>query len=168
MGYSLGKEFNLTDEEIYDALNNIKLTENRLQKLIGKKGETIINDTYNASYDSIKNAVELLAKANYKRKILVLGDVLELGEYDKEMHEKIASEILKYNFDKIVLVGTSVKYIKDVLENNNYNADIYLFEKEYETYELLDEILDKDDIILLKASHGINLINVVEHLKNSD
>ena len=165
MGYSLGKEFNLTDEEIYDALVNIKLTENRLEKLIGKKNETIINDTYNASYDSIKNAVELLAKANYKRKILVLGDVLELGEYDKEMHEKIANEILKYSFDKIILVGNSVKYIKDVLEKNKYNADIYMFQKENETYELLDNMLEKDDIILLKASHGINLINVVNHLK---
>lgn len=165
MGYALGKEFNLTDEEIYNALANIKLTENRLQKLTGKKGETIINDTYNASYDSIKNAVELLNKANYKRKILVLGDVLELGDYDKEMHEKIAYEILKYNFDKIVLVGTSVKYIKDILENNNYKADIYMFEKEYETYEILDDMLNKDDIILLKASHGINLINIVDHLK---
>ena len=168
MGYSLGKEFGLTNKEIYDALVNIKLTENRLEKLTGKKGETIINDTYNASYDSIKNAVELLSKASYKRKILVLGDVLELGEYDKEMHEKIAIEILKYNFDKIILVGTSVKYIKDMLENNNYNADIYLFEKESDTYELLDNTLDKDDIILLKGSHGINLINIVNHLKNSD
>ena len=165
MGYSLGKEFNLTDEEIYDALVNIKLTENRLEKLIGKKNETIINDTYNASYDSIKNAVELLSKANYKRKILVLGDVLELGEYDKEMHEKIANEILKYSFDKIILVGNSVKYIKDVLEKNKYNADIYMFQKENETYELLDNMLEKNDIILLKASHGINLINVVNHLK---
>ena len=165
MGYSLGKEFKLTDEEIYDALSNIKLTANRLEKIIGKKGETIINDTYNASYDSIKNAVELLAKANYKRKILVLGDVLELGEYDKEMHEKIASEILKYNFDKIILVGNSVKYVKDVLDKNNYNADIYIFEKENETYNILDEMLDKEDIILLKGSHGINLINIVDHLK---
>ena len=165
IGYALGKEFNLSNEEIYDALSNTKLTENRLEKLTGKNGETIINDTYNASFDSIKNALELLSKANNKRKILVLGDVLELGIYDEEIHKNIGYEILKYKIDIIILVGNSVKYIKEVLNSNKYTANIYLFNKENDTYEVLDNIIEKDDLVLLKASHGIKLINIVNHLK---
>ena len=162
MAYALGKEFNLTNEQIYNGINNVKLEKNRLEKIIGKKGETIINDTYNASFDSVKNAIELLSKSNYKRKILLLGDILELGDYSEEIHKNIAKEIKKYNFDKVILVGTDVKYIKEEL--NDY-GQVYLFEKENETYEFLDNILNEDDIILLKGSHGINLINVVNHLK---
>ena len=162
MAYALGKEFNLTNKQIYNGINNVTLEKNRLEKIIGKKGETIINDTYNASFDSIKNAIELLSKSKYKRKILLLGDILELGDYSKEIHKNIAKEIKKYNFDKIILVGNEVKYIKEEL--NDYN-EVYLFKKEYETYKLLDEILNKEDIILLKGSHGINLINIVNHLK---
>ena len=162
MAYALGKEFDLTINQIYNGINNVKLEKNRLEKIIGKKGETIINDTYNASFDSVKNAIELLSKSNYKRKILLLGDILELGDYSEEIHKNIGREIKKYNFDKIILVGNEVKYIKEEL--NDY-SDIYLFNKEDETYEFLDNILNEDDIILLKGSHGINLINIVNHLK---
>ena len=164
MAYALGKEFNLTNEEIKKGINNVKLEKNRLEKIIGTRGETIINDTYNASFDSIKNAIDLLSKSNSKRKILLLGDILELGEYSEDIHRNIGKEILNHKFDEIILVGNDVKYIKEELINNSYNANIYLYKKESETYELLDNLLNKDDIILLKGSHGINLVNIVRHL----
>ncbi len=166
MGYALGKEFNLSNEEISNGIKNIELTKNRLEKLIGKNNETIINDTYNASFDSVKNAIDLLAKANYKRKILLLGDILELGDYSKEIHTNIGREIIKHDFDIVILVGEDVKYIKDELLKNSFNKDnIYYFKKEDETYNFLDNLLNKDDIILLKGSNGIHLINIVNHLK---
>ena len=56
------------------------------------------------------------------------------------------------------------KYLVDELTNLEYEKEIYMFSKYDETYELLDSILEKDDVVLLKASHSINLTKVVNHL----
>ena len=129
-----------------------------------KKGVVIIDDTYNASYDSIKAALNTLKNRKEKRKIAVLGDILELGEFSESIHRSLAKEVINNNVDILVLVGNDIKYLIDELTNLEYKKEIYMFSKYDETYELLDSILEKDDVILLKASHSINLTKVVNHL----
>ena len=162
--YSIGKYLNIDDKDIIKGIETFKLTNNRMEKITIKNNITIINDTYNASYDSVIAAIDLISKTNNKRKILLLGDILELGDFSKEIHNKIGEYILNKNIDYVILVGNEVKYIKDVLKNNNFN-NIKHFNKEDETYSFLDEFLQNDDIILIKGSHGINLINVVNYLR---
>lgn len=165
--YCIGKELGLSDEEIKSGLEEFKLSSNRLDKTTNQRGTTIINDTYNASYDSVINAIELLNKCDYKRKIFVFGDILELGIYSEEIHKKIADSFINSNIDIIVLVGDNIKYTYKELLNKGFNKNnIYVFSKENETYELLDKLLTKDDIILLKGSHSMNLINIVNIIKN--
>ena len=62
------------------------------------------------------------------------------------------------------MVGNEVKYIKKVLDDNSFN-NVSIFDKESDTYDFLDKFLEEDDIILIKGSHGINLINVVNFLR---
>ena len=167
ISYAIGKYLNLSDDEIKKGLEDFKLSSNRLNKLINKRGTTIINDTYNASYDSVINSIDLINKTNYKRKIFVFGDILELGTYNESIHRNIGKYLSTSSINKIILVGDNVKYTYEELINDNFNKDnIYIFDKENETYELLDKLLTNEDIILIKGSHGMNLINIVEKIKN--
>ena len=72
VAFSIGKLLDISNDKIKHGIENFKLTENRLEKIISKSGFTIINDTYNASYDSVKNSLELLSKSNNKEKYLYL------------------------------------------------------------------------------------------------
>ena len=149
---------------IKKGIENFTLTKNRLEIKENKKGVIIIDDTYNASYDSIKAAIETLNNRKEKRKIAVLGDILELGKYSEEIHKSLAKEIINSSIDILITVGTEMKYLINELIDNTYDKEMYSFDKYNDTYEVLDNILKKGDVVLLKASHGINLTEVVNHL----
>ena len=158
----VGNLYNLTYEEIKKGLESVSFTEGRLT-IINKKDITIINDCYNASLDSITSALNVLSTFK-TRKVAILGDVLETGSYEEEIHKNIGKSIIG-NTDILILVGNSIKYTYDEVIKNNFNKDnIYVFNTYEDVIKNIDNIIKKDDTILLKASHGIKLSNVVEYL----
>lgn len=158
----IGNLYNLTYEEIKKGLENVSFTEGRLT-IINKKDITIINDCYNASLDSIISALNVLSTFK-TRKVAILGDVLETGSYEEEIHKNIGKSIIG-NTDILILVGDSIKYTYDEVIKNNFNKDnIYVFNTYEDVIKNIDNIIKKGDTILLKASHGIKLSNVVEYL----
>lgn len=158
----IGNLYNLTYEEIKKGLESVSFTEGRLT-IINKKDITIINDCYNASLDSIKSALNVLSTFK-TRKVTILGDVLETGSYEEEIHKNIGKSIIG-NTDILILVGDSIKYTYDEVIKNNFNKDnIYVFNTYEDVIKNIDNIIKKGDTILLKASHGIKLSNVVEYL----
>ena len=158
----IGNLYNLTYEEIKKGLESVSFTEGRLT-IINKKDITIINDCYNASLDSIKSALNVLSTFK-TRKVAILGDVLETGSYEEEIHKNIGKSIIG-NTDILILVGDSIKYTYDEVIKNNFNKDnIYIFNTYEDVIKNIDNIIKKGDTILLKASHGIKLSNVVEYL----
>lgn len=165
VAYAVGKELNISDENIKKGIENFKLPSNRLEKIVNKTGTTIINDTYNCSYDSLINSIDMISKSNYNRKLLMIGDILELGDYSEDIHRKIGNYILNKDIDGVILVGNEVKFIKDELIKNNFNKDINIFNNESDSHEFLKNYLKKDDIILLKGSNGMKLFNTAEYLK---
>ena len=117
------------------------------------KGFTIIDDSYNASYESMKCGLNSISKRSSK-KIIILGDMLELGKYSKRYHKKL-NRILNKIDNKIVLtVGEYSKYIKGLHFNNN---------KEIINY--LNSIDIKDTVIFIKGSNGMKLYEIVNYLK---
>ena len=72
-------------------------------EILEKNGVKIINDSYNASYDSMKAGLEILSKMSSKRRIAVLGDMLELGDFSKDLHEKVGDEVLKNKIDFLIV-----------------------------------------------------------------
>lgn len=164
MGYAIGKELNIEKDLIKKGISNLKLTDHRLEKKVNQNGVTIIDDTYNASYDSMKSSIELLGKSS-NRKIAILGDMLELGEYSEEIHRKIGEDVVNNNIDILITVGEFSKYIKHEAIKKGFNKNnIYSFEKQEDTYDLLKDILKSGDLVLIKGSHGINLEKVVEEI----
>lgn len=108
---AVGNLLNIQNKDILEGIKEFELTKNRMDVKKDKNGVTIINDCYNANYDSMKAAIEYLAKLNAKRKIAVLGDMLELGQYSKDLHEKIGIIVAKSNINILITVGKEAKNI---------------------------------------------------------
>jgi len=163
MAYVVGKICNIDTKDIKKGINNLNLTSNRLEYKKYKEGIMFIDDTYNASLDSIRASLEILKKENSRRKIAVIGDVLELGNYAKEIHREIGVELLNSNLDYIITIGDYTKYTDEYLRENGY-LNIIHFDKESDCYKILEDLLKEGDTVLFKGSHSIRLNNIVDYL----
>ncbi len=161
IAYYVGGLYGLTDEEICNGLACYKQDKMR-EEYLDINGITVINDCYNSSYESMKSSLALLAnyaKMKGKRANALIGDILELGAYSKEIHTKIGLLCREYKIKRLFLLGESVKYIK----NGAGYGEIY--ENIEELINELIEKLDKDDVLLVKASRRMKLENIIEGMK---
>lgn len=159
--YAVGEYLGVSKENIETALENFKLSPHRLEKFETKK-YTIIDDTYNASLDSVKNSLGLLSKVS-GRKVFVFADILEIDNFAKEIHEEVAENIIENNIDITVCVGNQSKYTYEKLKSNN--KETYYFESNSDLINNLNSILKEKDTILIKGSHSMKLIEVVNFLR---
>ena len=164
---AIGRIFGIPMEDILEGIANFELTKRRMQVERNKNGVTIINDCYNANYDSMKAAIEYLGKINAKKKIAILGDMLELGEFSKSLHEKVGEEVVNNNIDIIITVGTEAKYIVNkALEKGFNRKNIYICNNNEEAVEIVKKIASSEDAILLKASNGLNFQEIYSKICN--
>ena len=159
----MGKLLNIPLAEIKEGIKKFELSKMRLDIQKTEQGYTIINDCYNANYDSMKSAIEYLKNIEGKRKIAVLGDMLELGEYSKELHEKVGLEVAKNKIDILITVGKEAENIARVAKNNGIE-DVYTFDNNKDATEKLKKIIAVDDVALIKASNSMNFKEIVESL----
>lgn len=162
---AVGKKFGLTNEEIKKGIESFELTKKRMDIETLKSGVKIINDSYNASLESMKGSLKNLAQ--YKnRKIAVLGDMLELGEYSKQLHEKVGIEVYKNNINILICSGENAKYIANkAKEEGMPEENIYYFKEKENIIGKLKQMIKKDDVILFKASNGMKFFEIVEKIK---
>ncbi len=135
----------------------------RLDVKNSTNGYKIIDDCYNANYDSMKAALEYLNKIKSNKKIAVLGDMLELGEFSKELHEAVGKEVLKNNIDALVTVGNASKNIANIVKQDK-TKEVYEFENNREAIKKIKEIANVGDAILVKASNSMNFKEIVNSL----
>ncbi len=159
----IGNLFNIDYPTMKKTLANLSFEPHRMQ-FINTKNYTVIDDSYNASYDSIIYALDVLSHFN-ERKILVLGDIFELGEYEKEIHSNIGASISSNNIDILVTVGSLSKYINETAEKNGLNKNnSHHFNNNDEAITFLKNTIKENDIILIKASHAMNFTEIVDKL----
>ena len=126
---------------------------------------TFINDAYNASVDSMKSSLEILGKAK-NRKVAVLGDMLELGNFSQELHEEVGSFVYKNNIDILITVGMEAKYIADKAEKLGMKKEqIIICSDNTTATKKLIQLLEANDTVLFKASNRMNFKNIIEDLK---
>ncbi|AMD95056.1 UDP-N-acetylmuramoyl-tripeptide--D-alanyl-D-alanine ligase [Leptotrichia sp. oral taxon 847] len=164
MAIAVAKQFGVEDKVIEDAIKNINLTDMRFQ--IIEKGKTVyINDAYNASPSSIEKSLETFSKIYNEdsvKKIIVLGDMLELGENELKYHADIYYVLKNVKFDKLYLFGKRMKSLFEKIENEKLNnKEIIYFNKKSEIKEKINEIKE-NKVVLLKASRGIKLEEIIE------
>ena len=160
---SVGKLLNIPLNKIVEGIKKFELSKMRLDVQKTEQGYTIINDCYNANYDSMKTAIEYLKATEGKRKIAVLGDMLELGDFSKELHEKVGKVVADNNIDILITVGKESKNIANIAKKNKIEK-VYTFDDNKDAIEKLKKILAVDDIVLIKASNSMNFKEIVENL----
>ena len=158
---SVAHVFNIPMESVIKGIKNFELTKKRMEIKTSKNGATVINDCYNANYDSMKAALDYLGKLSNKRKIAVLGDMLELGEYSKKLHEDVGKVVALNNIDILICVGEEAKNIAKKAEEKE-TKNIYICNSNEEAINILQQIMQKEDAILLKASNGLNFTQICE------
>lgn len=158
----VGLENNIEIKDIKKGLKNFKLTKMRLDIFKTDKYR-IINDTYNASYDSMISALNVLK--NYKdRRVAILGDVFETGIYEEKIHRTIGDNI-KDNTDILITIGKASKYIYDEAIIKGFNKkNAYHFDTKESFIKQKDKIIKANDTILLKASRGMALETLIDQL----
>ena len=156
----VGKLLNISDEKIQKGIAEFELTKKRMDIRKLKNGAILINDSYNASYESMKASLEYLSKYPGKRKIAVLGDMFELGEYSTELHEKVGKEVTKNKIDILICSGENSKYII----NNSSMVEKYYLKNNEEILKKLQQILSDGDVVLVKASNGMKFYEICQKL----
>ena len=161
---AVGEQLDIPFEKMKAGIEQFELTKSRMELIKIKNDITIINDCYNANYDSMKAGIEYLAKTKNSRKIAILGDMLELGEFSNDLHEKVGEEIIKNNIDILVTVGKMGSVIANTVKNANKNKEVFAFDNNEEAINCVKDILREGDIVLIKASNGMKFKNIVDEL----
>lgn len=163
---AVGNLLNIAPENIIKGIETFSLTKNRMEVDKIKDNITVINDAYNASYDSMKAAIEYLQNLPGNRKIAVLGDMFELGEFAEEIHRKVGIEVFTHKIDVLVTVGELAKYIADEVKYLGMpKENVVSFDTNEEAINYLNDNLEKDDVVLLKAAHGMNFVEIYNGIK---
>ena len=164
---AVAKLLNLNNEEIINGIKDFKLTAKRMEIIHTKNNITIINDAYNASYESMKASILSLKNMNGKRKIAVLGDMFELGSFSENLHREVAKEIFRNKLDEVYLIGENSKFIFEELINLGFNKNnLFYFTTKNLLIENLQKNLNEEDVVLIKASNGMKLFEVAQELIN--
>jgi len=145
---TIGNYFNVSERQINEALSEYKPNMNRSQ-LEKTANNTLILDAYNANPSSMNAAIENFAELDASDKLLIVGDMFELGEYANEEHKKIVELIEGRKINHVILIGP--EFCKAA--NNNFKT----FTGTNEALEYLKQHPQKNKTILIKGSRGMKL-----------
>ena len=161
LAITAGKLLEMSYSDMQKGIKKLDMTSMRLDIVKGDKF-TIIDDCYNASPDSMKAAIDVLKNIKGNRKIAVLGSMKELGEESYSVHSEIGKYAKENSVDVLITLGEfSTAYKEGFSSSENYNS----FKNTEEAVEFLKEFIEKDDIILVKASRSMRLEEIVKQLK---
>ncbi|MDF2533817.1 MAG: murF [Clostridia bacterium] len=163
---SIAKMYGLSKSEIDKGLKNFKPSKMRMEVFKGIMSTKIINDVYNANPDSMQAAINVLASLETSgRRVCILGDMFELGEYAKDGHRMVGKYAVEHNVDVILAVGKMAKEIIKGASMVGANQFLYSFDSVSEVIEHLNELIKANDIILIKGSRGMYMESIVESLR---
>ncbi len=164
---AIGQHFYLTMDEIKDGLEAVQPVDKRMQ--VQKVNDVfILNDSYNGNPDSCRAALETAADTSVKkggRRIAVFGDMLELGDYSREEHTKLADVIKAAGFDAVFLFGEETKFTA----KRAGDLDFQIVTQRQDMDLLIDDLkkyIRPNDLVLVKGSRSMRMERVIVGLQN--
>ncbi len=137
-------------------------------QIVMRQGVKIINDCYNANPASMKAAVQLLAQTGGRRKIAVVGDMLELGPEAGHLHEEVGAFVAGQGIDRLIACGTLGRRLAEGARRAGMDRTHILDVPDAAAAsEAVKAILTPGDVVLVKASRGMKLEQVVSALQGS-
>ncbi len=169
-----GIKYNIPVSEIVEGIKAFEPVGMR-QKVQNLKNCVIINDCYNASPTSMKSGLEVLSvtapndSSEAFRRVAIMGDMLELGDYSKEAHEEVGGLTCEYDLGCLIAIGENAEYVaQGAIEKGFNSSEIYVFYDNNTAKAHIKEIIRRNDIILLKGSRGMHLEEIADYIAEID
>ncbi|PJE73188.1 MAG: hypothetical protein COV00_01270, partial [Candidatus Tagabacteria bacterium CG10_big_fil_rev_8_21_14_0_10_40_13] len=148
-----------------NSLNSYESPPGRFKPIEGVKNSLILDDSYNSSPLALAAALETMGEMEAKRKIAVLGDMLELGKYAIEAHKSMAEFIIKAGVSIVFAVGPRAKFIAEGLRELNFPVEnIFEFSTSQEAGIKAQDIIEEGDLVLIKGSQSMRMEKIVEEI----
>ncbi|MGE7219448.1 UDP-N-acetylmuramoyl-tripeptide--D-alanyl-D-alanine ligase [Priestia koreensis] len=162
---AVGEQFNIPFETIAKGLKNLHLTNMRMEMVKGKDGLSIINDAYNASPTSMKAAIQLVQDLDgFNQKLVVLGDMLELGEDENKFHYEVGASLDPNKIDYVFVYGPLSQYLAQGAKQVFPEDRVLYFDDKELLAEKLASVVHPEDLVLIKASRGMKLEEIISNL----
>ncbi|HHY77409.1 MAG TPA: UDP-N-acetylmuramoyl-tripeptide--D-alanyl-D-alanine ligase [Clostridiales bacterium] len=163
---AVGLTMNMEIESIRRGLQNFVPAKMRMEIYDTKDNIKIINDSYNANPDSAIAAIEVLkSMPSSGRKVLIIGDMLELGDYTVEGHRKVGEKVAESNIEVLITIGEKAKeVINGALSKGMNKEQIYSFKDNEDAISKISSILATNDVVLIKGSRMMKLEEIVDYL----
>lgn len=134
---------------------------------IGTKDILLIDESYNSNPISLGIALKRMSLysnfTKYKRKIAILGDMLELGTNELELHRKVIDNINKYQIDSVISIGKRMRALYDILDSKVKTAH---FETSYDAANVINSYIENCDLVMVKGSNSIKMHNICQAIQN--
>ncbi len=165
LAYAVGKFLGIEKRDIVKVLNKTSPTPGRMNLVPGIKDTLIIDDTYNASPIAMSQAIEVLKNIkSVEKKVVVVGDMLELGRYSAVEHRRVAEQLNGVATDVICVGFRSRKIVEELLNLGFPESKINSYDTSEEVGNYLQNMISEGDIILIKGSQAMRMEKVVEEI----
>lgn len=169
-----GMKYNMSMEQIIEGIGKF-VPQGMRQNIETLNNYRIIRDCYNASPTSMKSGLEVLAVTMPKdtespyRKVAVLGDMLELGDFARDAHISVGELTCDYDLGCLVAIGKNAEFVaKGAIEKGFNSSEIYIFYDNNAAKAHIMEILKPNDVILFKGSRGMRLEEIADFISEQD
>jgi len=161
---AVGLSLDMNLVEISEAMLDYKIVEGRTKFISGIKNAWVLDDSYNACPDSVRVALDVLREIPVNRKIVVLGDMKELGINSKQAHIEIGRNIA--DVAKVfIAVGEEMVFAKEIIDDEYSGIETFWFEDSKQAKKFVKEMMKKGDLVLVKGSHSMEMEKITEYIK---
>lgn len=162
---SVAKHLGVSEKNIKLGVKNYQSLPHRMKIINLKNGAVILDDSYSSNPEAAISTLWYFNKiAGRNRKIAVLGDMLELGDREEELHRKVGAKFARANFEVIIGVGQSVRFLISELNLLNRKTKTILVKNPEEAIFITGSLLTKGTYLLIKGSRSIGLDKLVDAL----
>ena len=151
---AVGNHFGVTDDDAYEAIAHYEPDNNRSQ-FVKRGSNTIIMDAYNANPSSMVAAITNFARMEARHKMVILGDMFELGDSSEEEHLALGKLVADAKFDLVILTGKYMQYALPALPK------AYYFPDKFSLHNWVMDNPQNNTLILIKGSRGMALESVL-------
>ena len=158
-----GVHYSVSPDRIKEGIENFTMTKMRMS--VEKKGDlTVINDCYNSSPDSLRAALKVLSTQNTRR-VAILGDILEMGDYAKNAHYELGKSVAENGVDILLTAGENAKYMVQGAKDSGFLPEnTASFDTTEDLVKNVGDYIKDNDSILIKASRGMHFEKIVEKI----
>ncbi|TFJ94560.1 UDP-N-acetylmuramoyl-tripeptide--D-alanyl-D-alanine ligase [Lentibacillus salicampi] len=163
---TVASQLKVANDKVKQALVGLELTGMRFELISGQNGSSIINDAYNASPTSMKASINAVKQLEgFRQKVLVLGDVFELGVHAKPLHRSVADSI-DDSVTAVLTLGEDAEEISSRVKQQYPAMDCRHFTSKNTLRTALEEYVTRETLILFKASRGMQFETLVHYVKD--